>query len=127
MTSLIIEATHETPKIYLDPSIGKYEISGKSIVENAEEFYQPVLDWFSSFNGSKIDLSIDLEFFNISSSKRILYLLYKLNDLMDNKSADVSVRWFFQTGDEDMHEVGQDYAYMVNIPFELVEVEREFV
>lgn len=125
MNSLYIAATHETPRISLNPSTGEYSITGKSIIEDAESFYQPVLDWFSNFSGTNISLSIDLEFFNISSSKRILYLLYKLNDIMDNSSADVSVKWIFQSGDEDMHEVGQDYAYMVNVPFELVEIERE--
>lgn len=125
MNSLYIEATNETPQVSLNPISGEFLISGKSIIEDAEAFYKPVLDWFSDFSGSKISLSIDLEFFNISSSKRILYLLYKLNDIMDNTNTDVSVKWIFQSGDEDMHEVGQDYAYMVNVPFELVEVQRE--
>lgn len=124
MTSLYIKGTHESPSISLNIDSSEFNITGKSIIEDAETFYQPVLDWFSDFDGSNIDLLIDLEFFNISSSKRILYLLYKLNDIMDKSDAKVSVKWVYQTGDEDMLEVGQDYAYMVNIPFELVEVER---
>lgn len=125
MNALYIEATHETPLVSLNPDLGEFSISGKSIIEDAENFYQPILDWFSNFSGSTINLVLDLEFFNISSSKRILYLLYKLNDIKDNSNANISVKWIYQAGDEDMHEVGQDYAYMVNIPFELVEVERE--
>ncbi len=125
MNPLYIEATNETPRVSFNPSTGEYSISGKSIIEDAESFYQPILDWFANFYGSKITLSIDLEFFNISSSKRILYLLYKLNDIMDEQNTDISVKWFFQSGDEDMHEVGQDYAYMVNVPFDLVEIERQ--
>ena len=124
MTSLYIKGTHESPSISLNIDSSEFSITGKSIIEDAETFYQPVLDWFSDFDGSNIDLLIDLEFFNISSSKRILYLLYKLNDIMDKSDAKVSVKWVYQTGDEDMLEVGQDYAYMVNIPFELVEIER---
>lgn len=125
MNLFYIESTSQTPKMAFDPNTGEFIISGKSIVEDAESFYQPALDWLSSFDGSKINLTIDLEFFNISSSKRILYLLYKLNDIVDRTQANVNVSWLYQVGDEDMLEVGQDYAYMVNIPFKLVEIERQ--
>lgn len=125
MNLLYIEATNETPKVSFDPNSGEFLISGKSIIEDAESFYQPILDWLDEYNEADINLTIDLEFFNISSSKRILYLLYKLNDIMDNNVAKVSVKWLYQKGDEDMHEVGQDYAYMVNIPFDVVEVRRQ--
>jgi hypothetical protein len=30
---------------------------------------------------------------------------------------DVRVEWFYRQSDEDMFEVGQDYAYMVRVPF----------
>lgn len=65
----------------------------------------------------KTTVIIDLEYFNITSSKRILFLLYKLNELSENGS-DVKVEWLYRETDEDMYEVGQDYAYMVKVPFE---------
>jgi hypothetical protein len=65
-------------------------------------------------------IKIDLEYFNISSSKRILFLLYKLNELTES-GMDVKVQWFYRQSDEDMFEVGQDYAYMVKVPFEFKE------
>jgi hypothetical protein len=66
-------------------------------------------------NGSTV-VKIDLEYFNISSSKRILFLLYKLNELAEVGN-DVHVEWLYRETDEDMYEVGQDYAYMVKVPF----------
>ncbi|EPB65439.1 hypothetical protein ANCCEY_15497, partial [Ancylostoma ceylanicum] len=48
---------------------------------------------------------IDLEYFNISSSKRILFLLYKLNNLAKNPDC-VRVEWYYREDDEDMFEVG---------------------
>ncbi|MEN9400125.1 MAG: hypothetical protein RL632_1228, partial [Bacteroidota bacterium] len=61
-------------------------------------------------------VKIDLEYFNISSSKRILFLLYKLNELSE-AGKQVHVEWYYRQSDEDMYEVGQDYAYMVKVPF----------
>ena len=40
-----------------------------------------------------------------------------MNELSENGS-DVKVEWLYRETDEDMYEVGQDYAYMVKVPFE---------
>ena len=40
-----------------------------------------------------------------------------VNELSENGS-DVKVEWLYRDTDEDMYEVGQDYAYMVRVPFE---------
>jgi hypothetical protein len=36
--------------------------------------------------------------------------------LVESKK-DVHVEWLYRESDEDMYEVGQDYAYMVKVPF----------
>lgn len=120
MEQLFIQSTALTPEINFSPKDGLFAIRGKSIPEDAEDFYQPVLDWmeeFSKTSTSNIHLTIELEFFNISSSKRILFLMYKLNELVD-KGVNVKITWSYKENDDDMFEVGQDYAFMVNIPFE---------
>lgn len=123
---LYIKATETTPLVSFNPDNGEFLITGKSITEDADAFFQPIIDWVNQ-SELKIPVSLvfDLEYFNISSSKRILYLLYKFNELVDQSVASVSVTWLYHKGDEDMMEVGQDYAYMVNIPFEVKEIERQ--
>lgn len=119
MNSLILEATSHTPSINFDGAKGYMEISGRSIPDQPDEFWIPVLNWFESYLLSpreKTIVRINLEYFNISSSKRILLLMYKLNELADT-GKEVFVEWFYRTRDEDMYEVGQDYAYMVKVPF----------
>ena len=76
-----------------------------------------MFDFYLSNPASQTVFKIDLEYFNISSSKRILFLLYKLNELSENGHS-VKVQWLYRDSDEDMYEVGQDYAYMVKVPFE---------
>ena len=43
--------------------------------------------------------------------------MYKLNELVETGN-EVKVKWLYRDTDEDMYEVGQDYAYMVKVPFE---------
>ena len=123
MEKLSIEATALTPSISFNSLTGQMNIQGRSIPDNPDDFWMPVLNWFESYvlapNPSTI-VSINLEYFNISSSKRILFLLYKLNELVD-KGCEVKVQWNYRKEDEDMFEVGQDYAYMVKVPFEFRE------
>ncbi|MCH2234299.1 MAG: DUF1987 domain-containing protein [Crocinitomicaceae bacterium] len=127
MNPLRIQATAKTPEVLLDPSNNIFEIKGKSVPEDADAFYNLILKWFDDYvvqpNESTL-LRVDLEYFNISSSKRLLFLLYKLNELQA-RGADVKIQWFYSEADEDMFEVGQDYAFMVKIPFQFVEREAE--
>jgi hypothetical protein len=119
MDSLILNATAFTPYVAFDVNSGTMVLKGRSIPDQPDEFWLPILNWFESFmlkNPERVHFKIDLEYFNISSSKRILFLLYKLNELSDS-GVDVGVDWCFRSNDEDMYEVGQDYAYMVKVPF----------
>ena len=68
---------------------------------------------------NRVDFVFDLEYFNIFSSKRILFILYKLSDLKI-AGADINVIWHFSMEDDDMKEVGEDFACMVNLPFEFI-------
>ena len=122
MEPLRIQATVKTPEILFDPSNEVFEIKGKSVPDDAEEFYKDVLAWIDDYVSDPKDktvFKIDLEYFNISSSKRILFLFYKLNELKE-KGKDIKVIWYYNEEDEDMFEVGQDYAFMVKIPFEFI-------
>ena len=122
MEALRIQATVKTPEVLFDPANKVFEIKGKSIPDSAEEFYSEILDWFDDYVANPIDetvLKIELEYFNISSSKRLLFLFYKLNELAGTDKK-VKVLWYYNEADEDMFEVGQDYAFMVKIPFEFI-------
>ena len=116
MEIINLEGTEDTPKIILDSKNGIFEISGRSLPEDTAEFYSPVLDWIGGYsqnpNGQTV-FTFKLEYFNTASSKLILDILTKLEDI-DN----VSVAWYFSEDDEDMEEAGQEFAELVDIPFE---------
>lgn len=120
MENLFIESTAKTPQISFDYEDGTLLIKGRSIPKDAEIFWNPVLEWFTNYMkapNTNTTVCIDLEYFNISSSKSLLLLLYKLNDLKIQGHESV-VEWYYNEDDVDMFEVGQDYAFMVKVPFE---------
>lgn len=125
MEKLELQATAKTPYVLLNNEIGEMIIQGRSIPDNADEFWQPILQWFYAYSTQPKDLTVfifDMEYFNISSSKPILFLLHKMNDLME-QDEDVKIQWRYPKGDEDMLETGNDYSCMVKIPFEYKESE----
>lgn len=127
MNSLFIEATHCSPLVSFDSSSGIMKIVGRSIPESKDDFWSPILFWFENYiqlPADHTEFIIDLDYLDITSSKRILFLLYKLNK-MANDSKSVKVLWHYKANDEDMFEVGQDYKYMVKVPFEFVVCEEE--
>lgn len=120
------EPTAQTPSINFNPTNGLMEIKGRSIPYDSDDYWMPILNWFESYVVAPFQstvFKINLEYFNISSSKRILFLLYKLNEIAE-KGLDVQVEWEYKSDDEDMYEVGQDYAYMVKVPFKFKEIKE---
>ena len=126
MDILNIAATEETPAIIMNAESGRFEIKGKSVPKDTESFFKPILEWLESYiqnPAPQTTVDIDLDFFNISSSKRLLFIMYRLNELSD-KGFGVLLKWHYHDDDDDMYEVGQDYAFMVKVPFEFVEKRR---
>lgn len=125
MEKLVVNPSVKTPLIDFNAQTGVMLIQGRSIPQDSETFWEPVLKWFYAYAVQPAEQTIfifDLEYFNISSSKRILFLLYKMAEMNDHNH-DISVEWRCQDSDIDMREVGNDYACMVNVPFKIVDTQ----
>jgi hypothetical protein len=116
MEIISLEGTEDTPKIILDSKNGIFEISGRSLPEDSAEFYAPILEWLDTYSESpnaETKFVFKLEYFNTASSKLILDILSKLEDV-DN----TTILWYFHEDDEDMEEAGEEFSELVEIPFE---------
>lgn len=125
MELLNIEGTPKTPTVNFDPANGVLEIKGRSIPENAIEFYKPLVDWLTEYaNASKSTtvVNIQLEYFNTSSSKCILDVFKKLEAIQNGKLSSININWYYEEDDEDMLEAGEDYQAIINIPFKMIEI-----
>jgi hypothetical protein len=124
MQAIKIPGSDDTPKVILDATAENplFEISGRSLPEDVVAFYDPILEWLDEYAQKPLKKTIfnfKLEYFNTASSKLLLDILLKLED-MHQDGADVLVRWHFPDDDEDMEEAGEEYADIVEVPFEQV-------
>jgi len=120
METLTIEMTPKTPLIHFNAGDGVLEFQGRSIPENSIEFYAPVFDWMDKYSVNprkETSVKIQLEYFNTSSSKCLLDIFKKLQNLHKDGTSKVTVTWFYEEDDEDMLEAGEDYQAIIKVPF----------
>jgi hypothetical protein len=122
METIKIAGTEDTPKVILDAESEIFEISGRSLPEDVASFYEPILNWIDEYAqaaSKKTVFNFKLVYFNTASSKLLLDILMKL-EAMHEDGKEVLVRWHFPEDDEDMQEAGEEYADIVDVPFEQV-------
>ncbi len=122
MRSLLIEGTAKTPEITADHEQGLIEIKGRSHPENTAQCYWPLMDWADKYvkiPQEKTTISINLEYFNTSSSKVLLNILKKFEVIPDSKER-VIVQWYYEANDEDDLETGEYIGQMTNLGFKYI-------
>ena len=127
------EGTEFTPRISLDPDKRLFEISGVSRPEDVSAFYTPVIEWLKGFKLMEIDnlnspyredgfrIIFRLSYFNSSSAKMILQFLEILRDINDS-GVSVNIEWYYEEGDEQVLEDGEDLAETIELPFRFIEI-----
>ena len=128
MNVIKLEGTQDTPTIHLNREMGEIEISGKSFPADVSFFYKPIIDWIDEYAENPLKKTIfvlKMDYFNTASSKVILDILYKFEDLA-NDGNDVLIRWFYPDDDEDMRETGEEYDDIVDVTFEHIEYSVEY-
>ena len=127
MEVITIESSPKTPSIKFDSKQGKLEIKGRSIPENSVEFYKPLvesLERYASTPTTPTQVDIQLEYFNTASSKCILDVLKRL-ETIHRQGNQVIINWYYEEDDEDMREAGEDYQAIVNLTFNMQQVELD--
>jgi hypothetical protein len=125
MNDFHLAATPKTPLVQFNSASGILRLEGKSIPENSVEFYRPLLEWLEEYAqqpAANTVLELCLEYFNTSSSKCILDLFRKLEQLKSTNP--VAIFWYYDADDEDMREVGEDYQALLQVPITLVALEE---
>lgn len=133
MEVLQIAATENSPGVTMDHTNHTIEFSKESRPENVKVFFAPVYSWLNEYenylyfvaNKQEKDIEVNcnfkMEYFNSSSAKSFLDIIEKL-DSMSKKINHVrlTVNWFYQTGDEDMEETGQEIKKMTGVNLNVI-------
>ena len=122
MKKLLIQERDFIPGVILNKEEGSFEISGKACPENLDEFYSPIFRWLDEYAESpneKTIFDVKLVYYNTASSKALLKILQKL-EAIKNAGFEVLIKWHYEENDEDLQIAGEDYAELIQIPFEFI-------
>lgn len=122
MQALIIPASNNTPGVWFEPGSGTFELTGTSIPENANEFYQPVLDWLANhlhdLEGEQT-LRIKLSYFNSTSLKALYMMLKQVKDA-NAMGGNMRVEWHIEEDDELLMETQAMLSEMLGMPMQVI-------
>ena len=123
---MLIEENKEKtlPRVCIDEEKGTIEISGRSVSPQTNEFFEPIMDYlqmYLDYKLSSIEITIDLEYFNTSSSRILLNLFKLAQENSEKHGYEAKVRWITENDDDGMEDAGSDYASMVKLPFEFIQ------
>jgi hypothetical protein len=123
MEELKFAPTKNTPEIILNPD-GMIKISGRSIHENAADFFAPVEEWISSYINSPANVTsvdMELEYFNSASAKIFISLLQKITYVTLSHKRFI-INWYYEDGDEDILERGEYFATILDVPVNFIRI-----
>jgi len=126
MDNFELQGTEYTPTITFIPEKHHLEIKGFSRPEDVRGFYQKFIDWLNaktdeiqkSYDG-KLRVEFNLEYFNSASAKFLLDIFMLLKNIYQGK---LDVNWYYEDGDEDMYETGEEFADALTLSFEFIEI-----
>ena len=126
MEKIFIEPTRVTPLVNFDPEEGILELKGRSSPENSILFYQKIIEGLEEYAESdreSFTASFSFEYFNTSSSK-CLFDVFKRLSKIEESGIDLIINWYYEEDDEDMMEAGEDYADLLDLEFNFLEIEE---
>jgi hypothetical protein len=122
MEDLIIAKTKNTLGVLFNVNSGELKMSGSSFPENALEFYAPIITWLQNFmleKTEKISATFNFEYLNSSSIKFISDIIDKLQ-LYTASGGSVEMNWYYDTDDDDMLDMGNEFKEDVDFTFNLI-------
>ena len=122
LETLYISKTEETPEVHLSADSGNSYISGRSLPENAYEFYLPILDWvkwYAQNINAPLNLELKFDYFNSSSGRYLFELLHVLEQSKYKES--YRIVWMVEKEDDLMLEKGEELKSLSDLRFDLIE------
>jgi hypothetical protein len=126
MNNLELAPRSNTPYLDFNAGTGYLLMKGRSIPEDPEKFYDPILNWLNEYfkqTRQETVLEFRLEYVNSGSSKYILEMMRRLQKQV-KKGRQIRVIWCFETDDESIEDLGEHFKQTVDIPMEIREIDE---
>ena len=118
MDSLVIEESFRTPKVVLNPEGGEFVFSGRSLPENPNEFYDPILKWMETYKSDPVqnaEFEFRMTYFNTASSK-VFFSIFQIIDKVNTSKpgSNNKIIIFANDDDEDLIELFEYYQELLS-------------
>lgn len=104
MQSIVISPANYNPGVNFDIN-GTLSLKGRSLMLDAVNFYAPLIQFCKDLETENVQFTIELDYFNTSSSKKLLEMLKILDG--NNNIKEFIVYWAFESDDEETLFKGQ--------------------
>jgi hypothetical protein len=123
MATLKREATDDLPNVMFDDYKGVFEISKRSLPENAIIFYDPLVSYILDYLKAPKEVTtvvFHFDYISTSSTKQIMKIILLFDELAKSKT--VNLYWNYDLGDIDMLQTGNRLEKLTNLNFIYKEV-----
>jgi hypothetical protein len=121
MENLQLEESFKTPLVSFESGTGNLSVRGRVFPENPEEFFSLIFDWLKEYAtqpAPQTRMVLFLSYFNSTSSEYIFRLCKFIEGISENGNA-ATIVWEYDSDDEDMKQIGEDYAEILKLNFDL--------
>ena len=110
------------PRMVFDKENASFLIEGRSLPEDSDAVYSPVLEWLDDYSKQPNDetkMVFNLEYYNSASLRKFADILKKLKEIGDVTGTKVSAVWYYEDGDESSVENAEDLMSSIGIDMEI--------
>jgi len=123
MDDLYIEPTKKTPGV--DLSNGVLAFTGRSMIENTRDFYEPIYTWVCKYLEAPAEITVvtmKLEYIDAASVTSLMNLLILLKGV-EERGLVFMVNWYYSYGDLEMLQLGAIIQDRLEMEFDFTEFE----
>lgn len=98
-------------------------VKGRSYMNDAVDYYRPILKEISELNVESLHVVVEMEYFNTSSSKCLLELFKRVIRKQES-GVKADIVWRYSSNAPEMQEVGEDYRDLLDgITFDIESID----
>ena len=113
MENIRIDGTKNSPEVNFDFQSNVFGLAGKSYMEDANGFFRPIFEDFSShlasLDNATVVFNFQMTYFNSSSARYVLRIFDQLDEAAKNGNK-VSIFWYYDEDDGTMEEHGEEFG-----------------
>ncbi len=123
LEKIFIRGRNIYPQIDFNQETGFFQVSGRSLPEDVDAFYIPVISWLEKYvqdPSNYTEFVFKFDYYNSSTARKIIdimLMLERISHNFDNKK--VKVIWYYDDGDEVMKDNGDDFKNVIKVDFEV--------